>query len=419
MMMHPSPKRAPRVVLVLPLFPQSSETFVVRHFLGLLSRGWDVFVLCDSSPAEAFRLFPELDRPEIRRRIRRKKPTRPRWRVVAGAFSALVGSLIRAPKRTLSRLFNKPSTGLFARWRELYLDSDLLWLAPDLVHFEFGTLARGQSSERLGCPMVVSFRGYDLNFVGLDDPDYYRDVWREAAAIHVLGEDLRRRALRRGCPPELPCFVIPPAVDAERFRPPPTERGPGPLRLLSVGRLEWKKGYEDGMVALDLLRQRGIDFRWKLIGNGNQLEALAFARYQLGLEDRVELAGALPPEAVAAELQEADLFFHPAISEGFCNAVLEAQASGLPVVCSDADGLGENVEHGVTGLVVPRRSPEALAAAIGELAGDPARRKEMGRAGRERVGRLFPPEAEMAGFERLYRSILVTGNERCESTSSG
>lgn len=415
------PKKGPRVVLVLPIFPKRSETFVVRHFLGLLHRGWDVFVLCDDSPAEAFGLFPELDRPEIRRRIRRRRPTRPRWRGITGALSAFVASLAQAPKKTLANLGKSSQKGLVARLREFYLDSDLLRLAPDLVHFEFGTLARGRKGlgRRLGCPIVVSFRGYDLNFVGLDDPDHYRDVWREASAIHVLGEDLLRRARRRGCPPNLPCFVIPPAVDAGRFRPPPAERAAGPLRLVSVGRLEWKKGYEDGMVALNLLQKQGIDFRWKLIGNGNLLEALAFARHQLGLEEEVELAGALPPNAVAAELQQADLFFHPAISEGFCNAVLEAQASGLPVVCTDADGLRENVEHGGTGLVVPRRSPSALAAAIAELAADPARRAAFGRSGRERVQRLFQPEAEIAAFERLYRSILVDGNEICESTSSG
>lgn len=415
------PKKGPRVVLVLPIFPKRSETFVVRHFLGLLHRGWDVFVLCDDSPPEAFGLFPELDRPEIRRRVRRRRPTRPRWRVIPEALAAFAGCLAWAPKKTFASLGKSSQNSLAARLRELYLDSDLLRLAPDLVHFEFGTLARGRSGllSRLGCPIVVSFRGYDLNFVGLDDPDHYRDVWREASAIHVLGEDLRRRARHRGCPKDLPCFVIPPAVDAGRFQPRPAERAAGPLRLVSVGRLEWKKGYEDGMVALELLQKQGIDFRWKLIGNGNLLEALAFARHQLGLEEKVELAGALPPNAVAAELQQADLFLHPAISEGFCNAVLEAQASGLPVVCTDADGLGENVDHGRTGLVVPRRNPAALAAAIAELAADPARRLALGRAGRERVLRLFQPEAEIAAFERLYRSILVDGTEICESTSSG
>ena len=74
-----------RVVLVVPVFPKLSETFVVRHFLGLLERGWDVFVLCGGSPAEAWQLFPELGRDEIRRRVMVQRPARPRWRLIFSA----------------------------------------------------------------------------------------------------------------------------------------------------------------------------------------------------------------------------------------------------------------------------------------------------------------------------------------------
>ncbi len=409
-----------RVLLVVPVFPKLSETFVVRHFAGLLERGWDVHVLCDDSPPGGWALFPHLDRPEIRDRVRLQSPARPRSKLLFQIPATLLRCLFRRPRATLAHLARGlRQSGWRGALRQLYLDAEPFLLQPDLIHFEFGTLAAGRAGlgRRLARPVAVSFRGYDLNYVGLDQPDFYGPVWREAAAIHVLGEDLRRRALRRGCPPALPCRVIPPAVDAARFAP-RGERRDGPLRLLSVGRLEWKKGYEDALVALAMLRRQGIDFRWRLVGGGSFLEALAFTRHQLGLEQVVELAGPLPPARIAAELEQADLFLHPALSEGFCNAVLEAQAAGLPVVCSDADGLAENVENGVTGLVVPRRDPAALAAAIAALAGDAERRRAMGEAGRRRAETFFRPEAEIAAFESFYLEILKDG-ERCASTSSG
>jgi colanic acid/amylovoran biosynthesis glycosyltransferase len=94
------------------------------------------------------------------------------------------------------------------------------------------------------------------------------------------------------------------------------------------------------------------------------------------------------------------------VSEGFCNAVLEAQAMGLPVVCTDADGLPENVEDGVTGLVAPRRNPKALSDALAALAADPDRRARMGSAGRARVASRFRLEEQIDAFSRLYESVL-------------
>ncbi len=105
--------------------------------------------------------------------------------------------------------------------RRLYLDAELVRLRCDLLHFEFGALAaeRMDLEELLQCPIVVSFRGYDLNYVGLEQPGFYAEVWRRASALHLLGEDLWRRAVRRGCPPEKPHALIPPAIDCRIFRP--------------------------------------------------------------------------------------------------------------------------------------------------------------------------------------------------------
>ncbi|MEM8997368.1 MAG: glycosyltransferase family 4 protein, partial [Acidobacteriota bacterium] len=291
--------------------------------------------------------------------------------------------------------------------RPLYLESALARLDPDLVHFEFGSLAPGRLAalRRLGVRTVVSFRGFDINYVGLDDPAYYDDVWRHADALHFLGADLRRRALRRGCSPGKPHALIPPAVDVDAFSAP--DRAPftggRPLRLLSVGRLEWKKGHDYALRAVRRLLDRGVDVRLRILGGGEWLGALSFMRHQLGLQDHVEIPGPVPHAEVRRELRAADLFLHLSVSEGFGNAVLEAQATGLPVVASDADGLGENVGDGETGVVVPRRDPAAAADAVESLARDPERSRRFGEAGPRRIRRLFTLERELDGFEALYR----------------
>jgi glycosyltransferase involved in cell wall biosynthesis len=252
-----------------------------------------------------------------------------------------------------------------------------------------------------------------LNYVGLEEPDYFREVWETSDALHLLGNDLWRRALRRGCPPQKLHALIAPAIDTEFFDPANRVAGNNdgsparPVRILSVGRLNWKKGYEHAIYAARLLRNLGVHSEYCIIGQGSYLEAAAFARHQLGVQSEVHFLGALPPSEVREHMRAADILLHAAVSEGFCNVVLEAQAMGLPVVCSDADGLPENVVDGETGFVVPRRSPQALAEKLAVLAHDPALRQRMGRAGRKRVLDRFRLDDQIEAFDQLYRSVLT------------
>jgi colanic acid/amylovoran biosynthesis glycosyltransferase len=114
----------------------------------------------------------------------------------------------------------------------------------------------------------------------------------------------------------------------------------------------------------------------------------------------------LPHREVLNSLKWADIFLHAAVSEGFCNAVLEAQAMGIPVVCTDADGLTENVADGVTGYVTPRRDSLAMAEKIISLASDGTLRHKMGAAGRKRVEKYFQLEQQMDAFDSFYEMLL-------------
>jgi colanic acid/amylovoran biosynthesis glycosyltransferase len=111
-------------------------------------------------------------------------------------------------------------------------------------------------------------------------------------------------------------------------------------------------------------------------------------------------------------MEWADVFLHPSISEGFGVVVLEAQSMALPVVCTDADGLKENVVDGVTGFVVLRRNPQALAEKLKTLMRDSALRLQMGYAGRNRVVTSFRVEDQISAWEQFFQSIERLGSER-------
>jgi colanic acid/amylovoran biosynthesis glycosyltransferase len=406
-----------RLVLIAPQFPRLSETFIINKFVGLVEAGWDVHIVCQRLARQDKKQFAHiLSRLDLQKRVHQQWRHQPRWWVILLWLPAFLVTFLRTPRLTWRYWRAGLRRSGLKVVKQFYLDATLIGLSPDIIHFEFGALAVGKTylKQSLGCRLSVSFRGYDMNYAGLEDSDHYAPVWAAADAVHVLGRDLWLKAQQRGCPVDKPHQLIAPAIDLAFFDPYLKEQAADshaterPLRILSVGRLEWIKGYEYALEAVNIIKDAGINFEYHIIGNGNYLEALSFARYQMGLEEQVQLLGGRSQSDVLAEMNWADVFLHAAVSEGFSNAVLEAQAMKLPVVCSDAGGLPENVVDGVSGFVVPRRNPKALAEKLSLLAGDPRMRRQMGAAGRARVENCFRYEDQIAAFDRFYKEMVVS-----------
>jgi colanic acid/amylovoran biosynthesis glycosyltransferase len=400
-------------------FPKLSETFIAGKFVRLTQLGCDVHIVCSKSDEVNLACFPEIaGDAKLRKRVHVNWPRKRRWLALLLFPFALLHCLALNPVGTLRYLLRGWQAFGPDVIRRFYLDAQLIAARPRLIHFEFGPLAvtRMHLKRLLDCRIVVSFRGYDLNLVGLEENNYYEVVWQEADALHFLGEDLLRQAYKRGCPTDKPVFLIPPAIDTSFFtpdeRPGSTERvgtPERPLRVLSVGRLDWRKGYEYGFQALSILKKEGLCIDYQLAGDGDYYEPLMYARQQLRLGDDVQIVGARKREGIRDLMKWADVFLHPAVSEGFCNAVMEAQSMALPVVCTDAGGLPENVVEGETGFVVPRRSPSALADSLRALARNPKLRLEFGKSGRQRVMQHFKIEDQAQKFSSLYAHLTLPG----------
>ncbi len=400
-----------RIILVVHNFPKVSETFIVDKFLGLLERGHDVHLVAENHHPDVWAMFPNLAaHPGVRGRVHAWDRSRslPLLITAAGRLAVTMATRPLAFLTFLSRNLRRPTAGLLAR---LVFAAPFLRLRPDVVHFEFGGAARFRLAlaEDLDCPVTVSFRGWDICGDGIEDPEFYSGVWRRATRLHFISNDLRDRARERGYDGVPAADIITPAVDAALS--PATSRDTDtagsasrPLRVVSVGRLEWKKGYEHALDAVRRLKDRGVHLSYEVIGGGSLEGSLRSIIRDQDLGSVVTLRGTITRSEVEARLRHADVFLHPAVSEGFCNAVLEAQAVGLPVVCTDAEGLAENIEDGVTGILTPKEDAGALADALEALAHDGPRRRAMGTAGRERVLEHFRPEQQLDRFEAFYRA---------------
>jgi glycosyltransferase involved in cell wall biosynthesis len=181
--------------------------------------------------------------------------------------------------------------------------------------------------------------------------------------------------------------------------------------ILSVARLIEKKGLGDLIAAADILRRRGRAFHVEIIGSGPQREALQAQAKRLGLAERVRLAGSQAHDAVCLAYQRASVFVLPCVvasdgdRDGIPYVLLEAMASGVPVVSTPISGIPELIESGLDGLLVPPNDPAALADVIDKLLASGELRQSLARAARAKIESSFSLSASTERLLALFGEL--------------
>lgn len=193
-------------------------------------------------------------------------------------------------------------------------------------------------------------------------------------------------------------------VDLEKYQP-HGQRSAGELVFGTVARLVHQKGHTWLLQAIPPVVQASPQARWRFAGDGDKRAGLEAQAGQLGITRAVEFLGSRSD--VQDLLGTFDVFILPSLWEGFPNVLLEAMASGLPVIATAVEGTVEMVVDGETGRLVPKENSAALTAAMLELAAAPALRERMGRAGRKRVEEHFSLARQVREFEALFDRFLA------------
>jgi glycosyltransferase involved in cell wall biosynthesis len=292
------------------------------------------------------------------------------------------------------------------------------WVIPG------GAIARA-AARRL--PLVVSLHGSDVYLAERLAPArrVAKRVFRRAGAVTACSADLGRRALALGASPGQ-VEVVPYGVDATRFRPDPLLRAKRRASfgiathvpvVFAAGRLVRKKGFEYLIDALALL-PRELGVLVVLAGQGDLDEELRARAHAARVTDRIRFIGNLSQDDVAAWLATADIVAVPSVRDdsgnvdGLPNVVLEALASGTPLIATPAGGIGSVVDHGRTGILVAERDATALADAIETLAGNAVRRIQLGEAARATVAAKYGWEFVASRFEAAYDRALALMSTR-------
>jgi len=245
----------------------------------------------------------------------------------------------------------------------------------------------GVVARSLHIPYIVSLRGSDVPFYNprfamLDRLVFQRlsrRVWRDARAVVANSEGLRALALSSAPHQRIP--VIPNGVDTRRFHPAP--HLPAPLEILTVARLIPRKGIHHLISALSLLPP-GV--RLTIAGSGTERESLERLAHQQGLSTQVRFLGPLPNETLPEVYRAASVFVLPSLNEGMSNTVLEAMASGLPLVLTDTGGTQELLSDGLNGFVVEKECAASIASALRRYMEQPELVARHGAESRRRAG---------------------------------
>ncbi len=393
---------------VLKMYPRFSETFILAEILELERLGGKLRLISLKKPDDG--RFHE-DVARVRAGVCYLPERFPGHPIV----------FLRAHWCALSRRFRDYMGALFLALRCLphswkgFLRAPLVAEEAQAsgcarLHAHFASLpaTTAMFAARLaGVPFTFTAHAKDI-FLTSNSRRLLRTLMFRAERVVTVSE-FNRRYLAELAGPALPAgriVRIYNGVDLDSFRPAvPVEERRVPL-LLAIGRLEEKKGFADLVEACGILRDRGVPFLCEIVGKGSLHDDLAGRIAARDLGDRVYLPGPLPRGELIRRLPEAAVVAVPCLvgkdgnRDGLPTVILEAMASGVPVVATRVTGIPEAVEDGGTGRVLEPGRPEALAAALAELLANPDLRRSMGAAGRKRAGELFDNRRNVALLAR-------------------
>lgn len=391
----------PLVVSLCGTYLKKEMQSLYRQIVGLEEHRNVVFAEKIANPE----LFPFDDVVQM------KKRTRPRPR---GNF------LLRYWYKHVRKQWPPPRpVGSVGREGAYYHPYDLVDLLeaekPDVVHCYYGHKAVKYlwMLQAAKLPYVISFHGVDVvKFVG--EKGYLeklRIAFDEAQLVMARSNSLLERLADLGCPREklrLNRTPIPfGSIEFQERRPP----ADGRWKLVQACRLIPKKGIFTVLDALPRVLKRWPKLKYYLAGVGpsQYTEELAEAIRVRGLSENVEMLGWLDQDRLQDLYRESHLFLHPSQltqdsdQEGVPNSMLEAMASGLPVVATFHGGIPEAVTHGVDGFLVPERSPDELAGALVDLMGDGDTLAEFSRKAAASALERFGFDSQIRNLEDIYR----------------
>lgn len=418
-----------RIAFIVGPFPVLSETFILNQITGLLDRGHqvDIFAL---ARAPAGPVHPDVERYRLHERTYYVEATPDRVRrLVIAAQTA-----VRAVRARRLQPFRALDPFQFGRGA-LNL-SHFTCCAPfigrpgyDVIHSHFGPSGlfaqRLRNVGALRGPLITTFHGYDISsYLREHGRSVYAGLFRHGEAFTCSSDYIRNRLVAAGCDArKIIRFKLGTDLSKFRFR----ERRPGAdgqVRILTVARLTEKKGFEYAIAAVAKILPAFPNLHYDIVGDGHLRGRLSQLIQDLGAASGIRLLGWKNEAEVCRAFADSHLFLLASVEgsngdvEGQGLVLQEAQAMGLPVICTRHNGFSESILEGRSGFLVPERDSDALATTLRHALSQPERWPDLGRTGRDYVEREYDLQERNDALVELYRRLqkpapgLPTGRNR-------
>lgn len=324
-------------------------------------------------------------------------------------LARLVAGLARRPclgVRLMRAVHERLKSGLYFLARHPYLPT---LPKPDLIHVQWIGSATSWKlvADVWKVPLLASVRGSQIT-VYMHKGKNYRThllqcLWA-CDGIHCVSQSLAERCQDLG-PFQSNLFVNYNGINLQNYHPGNRGDSVGPLRVVTVGGLEPRKNLAHALLTVRSVKlPKGLLL--EIVGDGPDKIYLQHAAQKLGIANRVKFKGALSENEVALCLSEANVYLSTSMAEGLANSVVEAAASGLPIVAYECEGMAEVVEHGVNGFLVPFGEVDDLTERLTILGQNKEMQRRMGEASRRIAEARFGEDKcveEMIGY---YRALI-------------
>ena len=405
-----------KIAFIVSEFPILSETFILNQITGLLDLGYEVEIFSEFNPKEK-KVHPDVEKYRLTERAH-YMPSIPYNKIerILKAIFLIIKNFHKAPIKILKSLNFFEYGNEVLSLRLLYKIIPFLDKNFDILFCHFGTNGiLGTYIKKIGVDvkLVTVFHGYDMSrFIMSNGDNVYRELFSNGDLFLPISNYWKRKLVKLHCN-EKKIIVHHMGINLEKFKFFERRKKTGEsIKILTVGRLVEKKGHEYAIRAIAKIIKKNINIEYIIAGEGplrNKLEDLVS---ELDIKSYINFLGAVEHDEVLKLFQQAHIFILPSITassgdqEGIPVVLMEASATGLPIISTYHTGIPEAVIDDKSGFLVPEKDVDILAEKLEYLIEHPEIWSDIGQYGRKFVEVHYDINKLNQRLVEIYQNLI-------------